>query len=86
MEGPSRGQEPYRSDQGARQGLLLNPRLLLLWGSLSPASRLQSEHHLYQLDASLAGLEQPGGGAEGSTPPVWGRFRREGAGPPGGSC
>lgn len=65
---PSSGQEPYRSNQGARQGPLLNPRLLLRWGSLSPASRLQSEHHLYQLDASLAGLEQPGGGTEGSAP------------------
>lgn len=64
-------------------GLLLNLVPLLPPGSPSPASRLQPEHHLYQLDESLAGLEQTGGGKEGSTRPAWGEaLQRREPGPP----
>ena len=39
---------------------------------LSPASSLQSEHPLHQLGESLGGLEETGGGSEGSLLPAWG--------------
>lgn len=67
-------------------GLLLHPPALLPPGSLGPAGSLQSEHHLYQLEASLAGLEQKGGGTERAQARLGEAFQREGAGPASRAC
>lgn len=67
-------------------GLLLHPPALPPPGSLGPASSLQSEHRLYQLETSLAGLEPKGGGTEGAQACLGEACRQEGAGPASGAC
>ena len=64
--------------------------MLLSPGSPSPASNLQSEHHLYQPHASLAGFkhgsEREVGAQRGAQCLPWGGLPAGGSQPPSDSC
>ena len=68
----------------------LNPSMLLSPGSPSPASNLQSEHHLYQPHASLAGFkhgsEREVGAQRGAQCLPQGGLPAGGSPPPSDSC